>query len=92
MKPFSEIDIRSFESGHFWFECGMISTCCPLFDHCDSNHDVEDELRKNKVLRKNNSTDTESSALVVLFTSKKAGIKFVERLNAYLTKKELTFS
>lgn len=69
---------------YWFFDCGMISTCKPVFDKCDSNHDVEKVLRKAGVIRKNNRTDTESSALVVLFSSASAGEGFIKRLNTYL--------
>jgi hypothetical protein len=71
----------------FWFECAMVSACAPLFDHCDSNYEVEDLLRKAKVLHKRNQTDSESCALVVNFSSEKSAQKFIDRLNAFLVKR-----
>jgi hypothetical protein len=87
-------DVRKMDSDwtdkpYWWFDCAMVSTCEPVFNHCDSNHEVESELRKAKVLRKNNRTDTEMCSLVVLFSSEKAGNNFIDRLNAYLESKGL---
>lgn len=82
---FSKASINVTEPNHYWFEASMISTCKPVFKDCSSNYDVESALRKAKVIRKNNRTDTESSALVVLFASRKAGEAFIDRLNNYLS-------
>lgn len=71
----------------WWFECAMVSSCAPLFNGCDSNYEVEDLLRKAKVLDRRNQTDTESCALVVNFSSEKSGQKFIDRLNAFLVKR-----
>jgi hypothetical protein len=80
----------SYDDAPYWyFDCAMVSTCEPVFDHCDSNYEVEDELRKAKVLRKNNRTDTEMCSLVVLFSSESAGNNFIDRLNKYLDDKGL---
>jgi hypothetical protein len=79
-----ETSINKLEAGHYWFECAMISRCSPVFDRCDDNHDVEDLLRKQKVILPTNQTDSESCALVVNFSSQKAGEAFVNRLNKYL--------
>lgn len=72
------------EPGKYWFECAMISTCKPVFDKCADNYEVETMLRDARVIHKRTKTDTESSALVVLFASEKAGDSFIERLNAFL--------
>jgi hypothetical protein len=89
MKQFSTGSIHKMDDKkkpYWFFDCGMISTCKPVFDKCESNHDVEKVLRKAGVIRKNNMTDTESSALVVLFSSAKSGEAFIQRLNVYLAK------
>lgn len=89
---FDEFDVRRLNDGEkpevWWFEAAMVSTCKPLFDDCESNYDVEAKLRKAHVIRKDNQTDTESCALVVNFSSKKAGAAFVDRLNKYLEAKQ----
>lgn len=70
-----------------WFFTGaMISATSPLLDHLDSNYDFERLLRKHKVLRKNNKTDTEMCQFWVYFSSKKAGENFIDRLNKFLQK------
>jgi hypothetical protein len=66
------------------FHGAMISTCSPVLDDLDDNHDFEARLRRAKVLRKNNRTDTESCEFWAYFSSQKAGMAFVERLNEYL--------
>ena len=85
MKQFSYSDINHLSGeSHHWFDCSMISTCAPAFDDCDSNHDVEDILKRAKVIHPKNLTDSESCALVIEFKSKKSGEKFIDRLNTYL--------
>ena len=75
------------EDGYpYWFECAMISACEPLFPEDWDNHNVQDALIKAKVIR-GGQPDSESCALVINFTSKKAGEAFIDRLNAYLVKK-----
>jgi hypothetical protein len=69
---------------YFWFEAAMISTFPGYFEGCQSNYEVETILRKAKVIRKDNRTDTESCALLVLFSNRKSGEKFIERLNKWL--------
>jgi hypothetical protein len=87
MKTFDTTSINKLNGGSFWFEAAMCSTCRPAFDLCEDNYEVEDVLRKEGVLLPANKTDTESSALVVLFSSKKSGEAFLDRLNTYLAKK-----
>mgnify|MGYP001485345927 CR=1 FL=1 len=92
MRTFTENSIRSIDldwgSKHrFYFECAMVSTCSPVFNRCSDNYDVERELRNANVLRKNNTTDTETCALMVLFSNKKSALNFINRLNKYLATK-----
>ena len=92
MRTFTENNIRSialdWDSKHrFYFECAMVSACSPVFNKCSDNYDVERELRKANVLRKNNTTDTETCALMVLFSNKKSALNFIDRLNKYLATK-----
>jgi hypothetical protein len=88
MKQFSEKSLNRAEwsrSTPYWFEAAMLSTCGEeAFPGCYDNYEVEDALRKAGVIRKNNQTDTESCALVINFSSKSAGLAFIERLNKYL--------
>jgi hypothetical protein len=88
-KQFNHSVIRKHESYSgdktYWlFDCSMVSSCGPIFRDCDSNYEVEAVLRKAHVLRKNSNTDTETCALVVMFSTEKAGHAFIDRLNAYL--------
>lgn len=84
MKQFEKVSIQSIDPSYFYFDCGMVHTCKPTFDRCDTNYDVEAVLRKAGVIRKNNRTDTESCSLVVLFSTRKAGEAFLARLNKFL--------
>jgi hypothetical protein len=89
MKKFTYKSIRDedYDGKKYWlFECGMISTCSPLFDSLEDNYGVEKILRSRKVISPKTKTDTESCALVIQFSTKKAGEKFIDRLNAYLEK------
>jgi hypothetical protein len=71
---------------YWYFNCAMISTCDPAFNKCEDNYDVENVLRKNKVIRKGTKTDTESCALNVMFATERGGENFIKRLNKYLEK------
>jgi hypothetical protein len=87
---FSNDDIR--QTGEFGdltpftFTCAMISTCKPLFDDCEDNHEVADKLIKAKVIR--GHEDSESCQLFVNFRTRKSGEGFIRRLNKYLDEKE----
>jgi hypothetical protein len=85
-KQFGYGSINELEPAQFWFECAMIGTCKPLFDNCANNYEVEEKLRKAGVIT--TDTDSESCALVVLFNSMGDGEAFIDRLNAYLLRKE----
>ena len=85
MRTFTKSDIFNIE-GDLYFSCAMVSTCSPVFDHCDDNHEVENELRAAKVLTARNQTDTESCEMVVLFSNEKSAVNFINRLNTYLEK------
>lgn len=71
------------------FHGAMISMCSPFLDGIYDNYAFEDRLRKAKVLRKNSQTDTESCEFWAYFSTKKAGLAFVERLNKYLRKRAM---
>lgn len=62
----------------------MCSVVPEVFGNCDSNYEVEDMLRKHKVIRQANKTDTESCALVVNFSSRRTAENFIKRLNIFL--------
>ena len=86
---FDESDLSSMDNWktgrpYWYFTAAMVSTCAPLFDGLDSNHEVEDLLRKKKVIRKNNTTDSEYCQFFIYFSSVKSGMAFIERLNEYL--------
>ena len=66
----------------WWFEAALSSRTA--FSDCDDNHDVEARLRRARVLLAGSKTDTETCALVVNFSSLKAGQAFIDRLNRYL--------
>ena len=88
-KQFNPSVIRKHESfsgdkAYWLFDCSMVASCGPIFRDCGSNYEVETRLRKAHVLRKNSSTDTETCALVVMFSTEKEGHAFITRLNAYL--------
>ena len=68
----------------YWFEAAMVDSFSPIFDSCSDNHDVEDRLRRAKVLLPSNKTDTESCALVCLFSKKASYLSFMKRFNAYI--------
>jgi len=78
-------DIEAPDFDKRWsFSWAMIGACRPLFDDCFGNCEVEDKLRKAKVIRKNNSTDSESCQLWVYFSKRESAEKFIDRLNNYL--------
>jgi hypothetical protein len=83
---FEITDIGEIEDG-WWFECAMVSTCAPLFDGCDSNYEVEQELKTAGVIEEGDQTDSESCALVVNFDEFHKAENFLGRLNQYLEQK-----
>ena len=79
-------DIGEIE-GAWWFECAMVSACSPLFDGCDSNYEVEQELQTAGVIEESDDADSEYCALVVNFTEFHKAENFLARLNQYLEQK-----
>ena len=70
------------------FCCSMISSCPGLFDEDDGNHEVEAELIRAGVIRRDESTpDSEFCSLVLYFKKRVYGMGFIDRLNAYLEAK-----
>tara|TARA_R100001244_G_scaffold104496_2_gene77514 strand:- start:1752 stop:2012 length:261 start_codon:yes stop_codon:yes gene_type:complete len=57
-----------------------------LFSHLDSNYDIEDILRKHKVLRKNQYTDSEYCQFWAYFSTKKVAENFIKRYNEFIKK------
>lgn len=55
-----------------------------MFDHLDSNYDVEALLIKEGVILPEDQPDSETCALVVNFKSVPQGYAFLVRLNSYL--------
>jgi signal transduction histidine kinase len=75
----------TFERKSLWyFDCAMNTSCPEVFGHCEDNYEVEQILRKAKVLTAKSSVDTESCALVVNFSTKNAATAFISRLNKYI--------
>lgn len=66
----------------------LIESCAPVFDDCPTNYEVEDKLRKAKVIHDRNNTDSESGGFGICFSSRKSGEKFIDRLNKYLQEHE----
>ena len=68
--------------------CGaMVSTCSPLLDDCDDNHDVTRLLEKEHVVRRGTVGDPESCSVYFYFKTKKSAHSFVKRFNAFLRKR-----
>jgi hypothetical protein len=67
----------------------MVSACEPLLDGCDSNHAVEDLLRKEGVLTKGCAGDSESCQMFIYFKNKPNGNRFIDRLNRWLRERSL---
>jgi hypothetical protein len=81
-------DYDSLTRARWSFSNAMVGACRPAFDDCESNHEVEDKLRKAGVIHKKTKTDTESCQLWVYFSGYPAACNFIDRLNAYLREKE----
>jgi len=70
----------------FTFTAAMVETCQPIFNGCESNYEVEDILKKAKVIRtgKGCMTDSESCQFFIYFKRKDGANNFFKRLNKYL--------
>lgn len=89
MRQFSDSSLHDMQYDGktvYWFECAMCSSCPGAFDHLDDNYEVERVLREAGVILPQNETDSETCALVVNFSTKAAGLAFLERFNSYLRK------
>lgn len=63
------------------------------FDNCESNYDVVERLKKNKVLTKSATEDSEYCQFFAYFKTKQDGEAFVKRLAKYVeTRKDLIAS
>lgn len=69
---------------HIWLDISLAD----VFD-VEDNYEVERILRNAGVIHHNNQTDTESSALVVNFSSKNSALKFIDRYNTFMEKREV---
>ena len=68
----------------FTMSMSCIGRFTPVFDHCDTNYEVEDMLRDAGVILPSNRTDTESALLWMTFSSVDSALNFQCRLNTYL--------
>lgn len=85
----SIVDRRDYcdDEYRYYFSGAMVSTCSPLLDDCDDNHDVTRLLKKHKVVRKGTMCDPESCSVYFNFKTKSAAQSFIKRLNTFLHKR-----
>ena len=70
----------------WFFSCAMISTCEPLLDSCDDNHEVEAKLISAGVVS-HDEVDSESCEFVAYFQDHTDAKAFIKKLNTYLVEK-----
>ncbi len=58
------------------------------FDNCESNYDVVDRLKDNKVLGKTTKEDSEYCQFFAYFSTKKSAENFIKRLGQYVEKRK----
>ncbi len=58
------------------------------FDNCESNYDVVERLKENKVLTKGTDEDSEYSQFFAYFKTKTAAEGFIKRLAQYVEKRK----
>ena len=58
------------------------------FDNCESNYDVVERLKVNKVLTKSMEEDSEYCQFFVYFKTKQAALNFIKRLAKYVEKRK----
>ena len=58
------------------------------FDNCESNYDVVERLRENKVLTKSADEDSEYCQFFAYFKTKQAAESFITRLEKYVEKRK----
>lgn len=59
------------------------------FDNCESNYDVVDRLKQNKVLTKSIDEDSEYCQFFAYFKTKTAAESFIKRLAQYVEKRKV---
>lgn len=62
------------------------------FDNCESNYDVVERLRENKVLTKSADEDSEYCQFFAYFKTKQAAESFITRLEKYVEKRKKIIS
>jgi len=67
--------------------CGL-----ETFENCQSNYDVVDRLKENKVLSPKTSEDSEYCQFFAYFSTKKAAENFIKRLADYVEKRKKLIS
>jgi hypothetical protein len=58
------------------------------FDNCESNYDVVDRLKDNKVLGSKTNEDSEYCQFFAYFSTKKSAENFIKRLGQYVEKRK----
>ena len=67
--------------------CGL-----ETFENCQSNYDVVERLKENKVLSPKTSEDSEYCQFFAYFSTKKAAENFIKRLGDYVEKRKKLIS
>jgi hypothetical protein len=67
--------------------CGL-----ETFENCESNYDVVDRLKKEKVLLPKTIEDSEYCQFFAYFSTKKAAENFIKRLGDYVEKRKKLIS
>ena len=62
------------------------------FDNCESNYDIVERLKANKVLNKRTREDSEYCQFFAHFSSKKSAEAFIRRLGDYVEKRKKILS
>lgn len=58
------------------------------FDNCESNYDVVERLKANKILVHSIEEDSEYCQFFAYFKTKQAGLNFIKRLAKYVEKRK----
>ena len=62
------------------------------FQNCESNYDVVDRLKENKVLSDKTCEDSEYCQFFAYFSTKKSAENFIKRLGDYVNKRKQLIS
>ena len=62
------------------------------FENCESNYDVVERLKENKVLSPKTSEDSEYCQFFAYFSTKTAAENFIKRLGKYVEKRKKLLS